>query len=257
MDEPYLLYEILEVSPNASQEVIEAAYKRLARKYHPDVGGSNELMAALNEAYRILNDPEIRKAYNEACAASQYANAHNETQETHQVNDYEVVVRPWARYLARTIDLWLVCWVVLIVTILLNVYGILEFGKYQFIISVFVIRLVLESILISDFGTTPGKWILGISVLKFNNTNLSFWEALKRNIYVYVAGEGLSVPVISVFVLLNSYSYLKNYKFTYWDGLLQTKVVHKPIKIVQWIFAWMLLLGLIILTSYIGSLPSN
>lgn len=56
-------YEILQVSPNAEIEVIQAAYKRLARKYHPDVGGSQEQMVLLNEAYIVLSEPPSRQAY--------------------------------------------------------------------------------------------------------------------------------------------------------------------------------------------------
>jgi curved DNA-binding protein CbpA len=59
-------YEILQVSPNADLEVIKAAYKRLALKYHPDSGGAQasiEVMRLLNDAYAVLCDPELRQAY--------------------------------------------------------------------------------------------------------------------------------------------------------------------------------------------------
>ncbi|MGI9862891.1 J domain-containing protein [Moorella naiadis] len=58
-------YEVLQVSPNASQEIIEAAYKRLAKMYHPDVGGNEQKMKLLNEAYEVLSNPINRKAYDE------------------------------------------------------------------------------------------------------------------------------------------------------------------------------------------------
>jgi hypothetical protein len=60
------LYEILEVSPRASQETIEAAYKSLARRYHPDVNKNKtgEIMKHINMAYQVLNDPGKRAAYN-------------------------------------------------------------------------------------------------------------------------------------------------------------------------------------------------
>src|SRR5262245_37928207 len=60
------LYEILQVSPNAEQEVIEAAYRRLAQKYHPDVNRSpeaSERMTAINRAYEVISDPERRARY--------------------------------------------------------------------------------------------------------------------------------------------------------------------------------------------------
>ncbi len=59
-------YEILQVSPNAEPEVIAVAYKRLARKYHPDADASpdaTERMRKLNEAYEVLSDPAKRAEY--------------------------------------------------------------------------------------------------------------------------------------------------------------------------------------------------
>lgn len=58
-------YEVLQVSPKASREVIEAAYRRLALKYHPDVGGNEEDFKLLNEAYQVLTDERQRAAYDE------------------------------------------------------------------------------------------------------------------------------------------------------------------------------------------------
>lgn len=63
-------YEILEVDKNASQEVIEKAYKTLAKKYHPDLQtGSKqaeyaEKMKTINEAYEVLSDEIKREEYN-------------------------------------------------------------------------------------------------------------------------------------------------------------------------------------------------
>lgn len=63
------LYEILEVSENASPEVIEKAYKILVKKYHPDLQPAEEKkhaedkMKEINEAYEVLGDEQKRKAY--------------------------------------------------------------------------------------------------------------------------------------------------------------------------------------------------
>lgn len=59
-------YKILQVSPDAEQEVIEAAYRHLARKYHPDVNKSphaTERMRLINEAFETLGDPHKRTEY--------------------------------------------------------------------------------------------------------------------------------------------------------------------------------------------------
>lgn len=59
-------YAVLQVDPRADTEVIEAAYRRLSRKYHPDVSGdpgAGRRMRDLNEAYEVLGDPKRRAAY--------------------------------------------------------------------------------------------------------------------------------------------------------------------------------------------------
>ena len=62
------LYSILNVSPDADSVVIEAAYKALMKKYHPDrmePGAANLRKAAMiNEAFTILKDPRKRADYN-------------------------------------------------------------------------------------------------------------------------------------------------------------------------------------------------
>ena len=62
-------YKILQVDPLAEEEVVEAAYRRLARKYHPDVydgPDALERMRILNLAYGVLGNPASRLAYDEA-----------------------------------------------------------------------------------------------------------------------------------------------------------------------------------------------
>ena len=59
-------YQVLQVHPSAEPEVIAAAYKRLARKYHPDLNASSdatEMMQRLNDAYSVLRDPHKRATY--------------------------------------------------------------------------------------------------------------------------------------------------------------------------------------------------
>lgn len=64
----HTFYDILEISPNASSEIIKSAYKALSKKYHPDIykgdyKEANRRMAMINEAYKILSNPERRKEY--------------------------------------------------------------------------------------------------------------------------------------------------------------------------------------------------
>ena len=56
-------YSILGVAETASQEEIERLYKRLAKQHHPDRGGDMEEMKAINEAYRVLGNVDMRRTY--------------------------------------------------------------------------------------------------------------------------------------------------------------------------------------------------
>ena len=61
-------YGILGVEPSAGEAEIKTAYRRLARKFHPDVSkepGAEEKFKAVNEAYEALRDPQKRAAYDQ------------------------------------------------------------------------------------------------------------------------------------------------------------------------------------------------
>ena len=75
-------YDILKVSPKASNAEIKSAYRRLARKLHPDVnGGSEETareFARIAKAYEVLGNPHERAEYDKKLLQSQYRNSGNE-----------------------------------------------------------------------------------------------------------------------------------------------------------------------------------
>ncbi len=58
-------YEILGVKRDASADDIKKAFRRLARKHHPDTGGSEERFKEVNEAYEVLSDSGKRKQYDQ------------------------------------------------------------------------------------------------------------------------------------------------------------------------------------------------
>ncbi len=72
-------YAILEVKPDADEETLRTAYRRLAWRYHPDIAGPEglERMRAINVAYQTLSDPERRKTYDASVSGAQ-TSAHRE-----------------------------------------------------------------------------------------------------------------------------------------------------------------------------------
>jgi DnaJ-class molecular chaperone len=70
-------YEVLGVKRDASDKEVRAAFRRLARRYHPDVNPGNAesetRFKEINQAYEVLSDPEHRKAYDRYGDQWQYA----------------------------------------------------------------------------------------------------------------------------------------------------------------------------------------
>jgi len=58
-------YDTLGVKKDASPDDIKKAFRRLARKHHPDAGGSEEKFKEINEAYEVLSDAEKREQYDQ------------------------------------------------------------------------------------------------------------------------------------------------------------------------------------------------
>ena len=59
-------YAVLGVTPSASLQEIKAAYRRTAKRAHPDKGGNHQWMIDVAAAWEVLSNPAIRKAYDQA-----------------------------------------------------------------------------------------------------------------------------------------------------------------------------------------------
>jgi curved DNA-binding protein CbpA len=76
MADPTDPYKVLQVDPEAEDEVIQAAYRRLARKYHPDLAETPEAaarMAKINAAWELIGDPAVRREFDRKRASGRTA----------------------------------------------------------------------------------------------------------------------------------------------------------------------------------------
>lgn len=96
-------YEILEVNPKASKEVIEKAYKVLVKKYHPDLYSGEKQQYAekktkeINEAYNVLSEEFLREQYDselerqkEIYKTNRYQEQRTQNQKQHNNNQTKI-----------------------------------------------------------------------------------------------------------------------------------------------------------------------
>src|ERR1700744_1767335 len=79
-------YKVLGVSKTATQDEIRTAYRKLARKHHPDLNpndkDANKKFQQVNEANEVLSDPDKRKKYDQYGKAWQHAEAFEKAQQS-------------------------------------------------------------------------------------------------------------------------------------------------------------------------------
>ncbi|MBA2649022.1 MAG: DnaJ domain-containing protein [Legionella sp.] len=86
-------YKIMGLDQNATEKDIKIAYRKLARKYHPDISkesNAEERFKEMGEAYEVLHDPNKRKEYDNALKYQAYSqNTHSSTQQGSPHQQYQ------------------------------------------------------------------------------------------------------------------------------------------------------------------------
>jgi len=143
---------------------------------------------------------------------------------------------PWRRLFARTVDISTLGLLALIIVVV--GVGILfpskaeAFAKAlenQIVAGIILLLLwiPLEAILLSTLGSTPAKWLFGISVKTSNVGNLSFQLALHRSFLVALQGMAMGIPLVAFFTQVFAYNRLTKTGTTLWDTAANTVVTHK------------------------------
>lgn len=115
---------------------------------------------------------------------------------------------PWRRYFARGIDLALVGLPVSFVQYVLLHRNYTTVSRWEDIVCALIgwgLLLLLEPLLLARFGTTAGKWCMGIIVTRPDGERLSYGEALERTAAVWLYGAGLGISIVELVCNYRSY----------------------------------------------------
>lgn len=110
---------------------------------------------------------------------------------------------PWRRFFARRFDLLLygTAWCILGLLVLQKSPAT-ETGSAWFSISALLSVLMmvfLEPLFLSTWGTTPGKWLLGLRVTNNTGQKLTYGEGVYRTVQALWSGAGFFIPIVEIF----------------------------------------------------------
>jgi len=137
-------------------------------------------------------------------------------------------VRPWIRFWARSFDLY--SWALLIAIVSAFAFpAVLEIRDAILGLLIAFTYMFVEPLLLSTWGTTPGKALLRIRLRKADGRKPGYGAALERSFYVWTRGIGLGVPLIGLITQLLAYNRLKDKGVTSWDQACDFRVAHQVV----------------------------
>ena len=182
--------------------------------------GELELAAAMRERSAALESEGQRllAARNVCDAISREVTSYSALRPEDYLNSFEsdktaerrdiVEPHPWRRYFARAIDLTLVGLMVSFVQFVLLHHNLVNISKGENVLCGLAgwgLLVLIEPLLLARFGTTAGKWCMGITVTRPDGERLSYSEALNRTALVWFYGAGLGLPLVELVCSYLSY----------------------------------------------------
>ena len=116
------------------------------------------------------------------------------------------VTAPWRRYFARGLDnaLYVLLWNLLLLLCGVPLTNRGSGGRFADAVMLLALTLILEPLFLSLLGTTPGKWLLGLSVTDLDGGRLSYGAAVDRTFCVLWYGRGLDIPIFNLVRIIKS-----------------------------------------------------
>ena len=124
---------------------------------------------------------------------------------------------PWRRYFARMFDYG---WITLLISAIF--YVVFRIRPLSNWLSVFIqygsflLAMPIQAMMLHVWGTTPGKWLFGLTVLSENGNKLEYYIAMDREWQALLRGYGLGLPVFSLVRLIMSFCFYRDARLN-WD----------------------------------------
>ena len=157
------------------------------------------------------------------------------------------ISRPWVRYWARKFDYFAFIMIIASVGYIISPSfmdkAIMKHEYFLIFVTVFIWNFI-EAGLLSTWGTTPGKWLLKVSIRTNNDNKLNYQQAFSRAISVWFYGLGMLIPLVSFFTLLFSADKLSRKGITTWDKKGEFIVSHSiigPLRIIAVILFFLII----------------
>ena len=171
------------------------------------------------------------------------------------------VTSPWKRYFARFFDLAVYEFIFDLILVYLFYISPIRLAESAFAtISTFaalVMMLFIEPTLLSSWGTTPGKWIFGLSVRDKEGFKLTWNEAFTRTQRVLWYGMGIMVPIYSLVRMWKSYQSCFEDTLEWEISTALELKDEKKWRIFAYAKAWLLLILVSVFAMIMSSAPVN
>lgn len=171
------------------------------------------------------------------------------------------VCAPWRRFFARSLDMviYSISWGIFLTLVLhINISNRGTGADLLDTIISLILMLFLEPLQLSFFGTTLGKWILGLRVTNEDGGRLSYSTALSRTWTVFVRGWGLNIPIYALVREWKSYKACDAGETLDWeyDSTLTLKD-ERGWRIAAYLSAWVVVVGILVLSFSAAELPRH
>jgi len=167
-------------------------------------------------------------------------------------------VYPWRRYWARIFDITFIMPIYIFIISLFYPgfsYTIIRIDSLVGGILLLLFYLIFfEPMMLSSFGTTPGKALLGIKIRDLSGKKISYATAMKRGSLLWLNGMGMGIPLIAFFTMIIAYNKLKRNGITSWDERCGINVIHDQLSIFRVIlFITIFIFCLFILAGFMSN----